>query len=45
MRLRVLGGDEYHDLAEVLAAGFGVPAVIISSLYTPAVLDAQGITA
>lgn len=45
VRLRVLGGDEYNDFAEVLAAGFGTPAVIISSLCTPAVLDAQGITA
>ncbi|MGW7660807.1 GNAT family N-acetyltransferase [Streptomyces sp. NPDC054756] len=45
VRVRVLGGDEYNDFAEVLAAGFGAPAVIISSLYTPAVLDAQGITA
>ncbi|MEU0913263.1 GNAT family N-acetyltransferase [Streptomyces althioticus] len=45
VRVRALSGDEYNDFAEVLAAGFGAPAVIISSLYTPAVLDAQGITA
>ncbi|MFJ6645956.1 GNAT family N-acetyltransferase [Streptomyces sp. NPDC091290] len=45
VRVRALSGDEYSDFAEVLAAGFGAPAVIISSLYTPAVLDAQGITA
>ncbi|KUL76228.1 MULTISPECIES: GNAT family N-acetyltransferase [unclassified Streptomyces] len=45
VRVRALSGDEYSGFAEVLAAGFGAPAVIISSLYTPAVLDAQGITA
>ncbi|MFD7697288.1 GNAT family N-acetyltransferase [Streptomyces sp. NPDC059805] len=45
VRVRALSGDEYGDFAEVLAAGFGAPAVIISSLYTPAVLDAKGITA
>ncbi|MGY5036628.1 GNAT family N-acetyltransferase [Streptomyces sp. 900116325] len=45
LRVRALSGHEYNDFAEVLAAGFGAPPVIISSLYTPAVLDTQGITA
>ncbi len=45
VRVRALGGHEYNAFAEVLAAGFGAPPVIISSLYTPAVLDAQGINA
>jgi GNAT superfamily N-acetyltransferase len=45
VRVRVLSGHEYNDFADVLAAGFGAPPVIISSLYTPAVLDTQGISA
>ncbi|MEU1540215.1 GNAT family N-acetyltransferase [Actinacidiphila glaucinigra] len=45
VRVRALSGAEYNEFAEVLAAGFGAPPVIISSLYTPAVLEAQGITA
>ncbi|MGW2433883.1 GNAT family N-acetyltransferase [Streptomyces sp. NPDC001640] len=45
VRVRALSGDEYKEFAEVLAAGFGAPPVIISSLYTPAVLDTQGFTA
>ncbi|MEV6992666.1 GNAT family N-acetyltransferase [Streptomyces sp. NPDC093228] len=45
VRVRALSGDEYNEFAEVLAAGFGAPPVIISSLYTPAVLDTQGFTA
>ncbi|WP_055586717.1 GNAT family N-acetyltransferase [Streptacidiphilus griseoplanus] len=45
VRVRTLSGHEYNEFAEVLAAGFGAPPVIISSLYTPAVLDTPGITA
>jgi ribosomal protein S18 acetylase RimI-like enzyme len=45
VRVRALPGSEYGEFAEVLGAGFGAPPVIISSLYTPAVLDAPEITA
>jgi ribosomal protein S18 acetylase RimI-like enzyme len=45
VRVRALRGNEYNDFAEVLAAGFGAPPLIISSLYTPAVLDTRGFTA
>ncbi|MGY5045427.1 GNAT family N-acetyltransferase [Streptomyces sp. 900105755] len=45
VRVRALRGGESNDFAEVVGAGFGAPPVIISSAYTPAVLDAQEITA
>lgn len=41
VRVRALRGSESNDFAEVLGAGLGAPPVIISSAYTPAVLDAQ----
>jgi ribosomal protein S18 acetylase RimI-like enzyme len=43
--VRRIPGGEYETFADTLAAAFGAPAFIISSLYTPSVLDAPEISA
>lgn len=43
--VRPLAGDEYEILASVLGASFGVPPEVITSVYTPAILDLPEVSA
>lgn len=43
--VRALRGDEYEVFASVLGASFGAPPEVVTSVYTPAVLDLRDVSA